>query len=135
VSVRLVLDGAVMAELLGKAGPVAEHLITKTTRFQVAARGSAPVRTGCLRDSIVKRPIVEEAEGVLSMLVVCDTTPCSPTRSSYALLVHNGTKPHDIPNAFGWGHDFGIGGRFDGRFHPGTKPHPFFTENLPLFAD
>jgi len=28
-------------------------------------------------------------------------------------------KPHDIPNAFGQGQDFGRGGRFLGKFHPG----------------
>lgn len=31
-----------------------------------------------------------------------------------------GTTPHNIPNAFGWGPDFGIGGRFGGFFHPGN---------------
>ena len=29
-------------------------------------------------------------------------------------------EAHDIPNAFGRGRDFGRGGRFAGRFHPGT---------------
>lgn len=36
------------------------------------------------------------------------------------------TEAHDIPNAFGRGPDFGIGGRFEGKFHPGTTgQHPF----------
>ncbi len=34
--------------------------------------------------------------------------------------VEEKTEPHDIPNAFGWGPQFGIGGRFEGKFHPGT---------------
>lgn len=29
-------------------------------------------------------------------------------------------EAHNIPNAFGYGHDFGIGGRFRGQFHPGA---------------
>jgi hypothetical protein len=40
-------------------------------------------------------------------------------------LMELGTEAHDIPNAFGWGPTFGIGGRFNGKFHPGTKKNPF----------
>lgn len=31
------------------------------------------------------------------------------------------TRPHNIPNAFGFGPNFGIGGRFEDMFHPGTQ--------------
>lgn len=34
--------------------------------------------------------------------------------------VENPTRPHDIPGAFGYKLPFGIGGRFNGKFHPGT---------------
>lgn len=37
------------------------------------------------------------------------------------------TRPHDIQNAFGFGFDFGIGGRFAGRFHPGTTGAHMFA--------
>jgi hypothetical protein len=40
-------------------------------------------------------------------------------------IIERGSVPHDIPNAFGRGPFFGIGGRFKGKFHPGTKPNPF----------
>ena len=43
--------------------------------------------------------------------------------SPHAEDVFFGSDPHDIPNAFGWGESFGIGGRFAGRFHPGTQPN------------
>lgn len=43
----------------------------------------------------------------------------------YAQWVIHGAKPHNIPNAFGYGPDFGIGGQFDGFFHPGNKPNDF----------
>lgn len=46
-------------------------------------------------------------------------------RSPVAKFVLGGTKPHDIPGAFGYPLPFGIGGRFEGKFHPGTKANPF----------
>jgi hypothetical protein len=46
-------------------------------------------------------------------------------RTPVAKWVLGGTKPHDIPGAFGYPSPFGIGGRFEGKFHPGTKPNPF----------
>ena len=57
-------------------------------------------------------------------------------KQPYAAAVHEGSKAHDIPNAFGWGPTFGIGGRFGGFFHPGIVPEhaqPFLRQNLPLF--
>lgn len=48
------------------------------------------------------------------------------TDDPIAPYVEYDTDPHNIPNAFGWGADFGIGGRFAGKFHPGTTgQHPF----------
>jgi len=38
----------------------------------------------------------------------------------YGGYLEYGTDPHDIPNAFGIP-GYGIGGRFDVRFHPGAK--------------
>lgn len=120
-----------MAELLhSPAGPIARHLIERATKVQMAARAQAPRRTGCLQESIVKR--VETHGGEIAIRIVSDTTPCSPSRTSYSLYVHEGTVPHDIPGAFGIPSPFGIGGRFDGKFHPGTAPNRFLTDNLHL---
>jgi len=44
----------------------------------------------------------------------------------YAQAIIEGARPHDIPNAFGRGHTFGIGGRFQGKFHPGNAAHAIF---------
>ena len=44
----------------------------------------------------------------------------------YVQYLEEGTGPHDIPRAFGKPIPFGIGGRFDGKFHPGSKKHKGF---------
>ena len=44
----------------------------------------------------------------------------------YIASLEEGSAPHDIPNAFGKGMDFGIGGRFDGKFHSGSQKHKGF---------
>lgn len=122
-----------MAELVRSPfGPVGRHLIERAEIVKTAAKAAAPRRTGCLADSIVKR--VVDLGDAFEIRIVCDTTPCSPTRQSYALFVHEGTVPHDIPNAFGWGRNFGIGGRFDGKFHPGSPPNHFLSDQLHLVA-
>lgn len=41
----------------------------------------------------------------------------------YAWFLITGTRPHNIPGAFGEALPFGTHGRFDGKFHPGMKPH------------
>lgn len=48
----------------------------------------------------------------------------------YAVYLQEGTSPHDIPNAFGRGETFGIGGKFDGFFHPGSMKHKDFIERV-----
>lgn len=44
----------------------------------------------------------------------------------YVEYLEEGTRPHDIPGAFGKPLPFGIGGRFDGKFHPGSTKHKGF---------
>ena len=44
----------------------------------------------------------------------------------YVQYLEEGTSPHDIPRAFGRPLPFGIGGRFDGKFHPGSTKHQGF---------
>lgn len=59
----------------------------------------------------------------------------TPFGAEYAIYLNTGSKPHDIPNAFGvWessGHTIplGIGGRFNGKFHPGSFKHVGFYDN------
>jgi hypothetical protein len=136
-AVKLVLDGARMAELVRSPyGPVGRHLIERATVFQAAAKAQAPRRTGCLADSIVKR--VEDHGSSFLIRVVCDTTPCSPTRASYALYVHDGTAPHDIFAKPGGVLAFpGADGSTvfaTHVHHPGTQANRFLTDNLRIFA-
>lgn len=138
-AVKLVVDGAKMAELLrGPTGPVVRHLVARATVVQAAAKAQAPRRTGCLQDSIVKR--VEDTPMGALVRIVADTTPCSPTRTSYAWWVEEGTPPHDIVArnasalAFYWanGPD-GPGTYFFRKIkHPGTKGVHFMRDALPL---
>lgn len=46
----------------------------------------------------------------------------------YVQYLEEGTEPHDIPRAFGKPLPFGIGGRFNGKFHPGSKKHVGFIK-------
>lgn len=128
--VRLVIDGAAIALMLrGPDGPIARHLIDKATIVQAGAKARAPVKTGKLRDSIVKR-FVEEFPTGLGIRVVAT--------AKYAVYVHEGTKAHIIAAkdakalAFFWAN----GPRGPGLYffkqvnHPGTWPHPFLREAL-----
>lgn len=120
-------DGAAVAELLrGPSGIVARFIQERATVVQAAAKQQVGVRSGRLRGNIVKRNI--NVDGEFGCKVGTEAVP-------YALWHHEGTEPHDIPNAFGWGPTFGIGGRFDGKFHPGTKPNPYLTDNLHLACE
>ncbi len=139
----LVIDGAEMARLLrSPTGPLGRHLIERGTVFQAAARAQlAPHRkSGCLEDSIVKR--IENLDGEIALRVISDTAPCSPDRTSYSLLVHEGTAPHDIVAqsagslGFYWANGPDGPGvyHFASVHHPGTAPVPFLTDNLALFG-
>lgn len=126
-TVRFIVDGAVLEEMTrGPGGMVWNFLERRAVSFQERAREQAPIRTGDLRKSIVKRPI-EPAPGGLGIRVIA--------AMPYALFVHEGTRPHNIPNAFGYGPTFGIGGRFEGMFHPGNHANHFLTDNLGIFAE
>lgn len=140
-TVRLIMDGAAMARMTkGPGGLVWNHLERKAKRVQAAARVQAPVRTGCLRASILPRP-VEEVPGGLGIRIVSDTTPCSPSRTSYSLFVHEGTQPHTIVGnpilAFHWANGPNGPGTYFFRsvHHPGTKANRFLTDNLHFAVD
>ena len=51
------------------------------------------------------------------------------TVAPYVQYLEEGTGPHDIPGAFGRPLPFGIGGQFDGKFHPGSTKHKGFISN------
>jgi hypothetical protein len=132
--VKLVIDGARMAELLrSPTGPVGRHLVERGEIVKQAAKAKAPRRTGCLADSIVKR-FEDRTEG-LAVIIQCDTTSCSPERKSYALYVHEGTRAHTIIAKEGSALSFIWHGErvfFTSVNHPGTKAQPFLRDALPL---
>jgi hypothetical protein len=133
----LELDGAKIAEMLrGPTGPVYRLMIDRSQRVQEASKMQAPIKTGCLRGSIVKR-FERTDTGDIAVRIVSDTTPCNPRRASYSLFVHEGTPPHRIEGrpllAFDWPNG-PTGGMFFATFvnHPGTAPNRFLSDNLYL---
>lgn len=130
--VKLIIDGARLAELTrGPSGPVWRHLVERATMVQSVARTRCPVKTGTLRDSIVKRAVEETSTG-LGIRVVAT--------AKYALFVHEGTTPHVIYAknssvlAFNWPNGpNGPGVYFFKQVnHPGTKAVPFLRDALPV---
>ena len=51
----------------------------------------------------------------------------------YVQYLEEGTKPHNIPNAFGI-RGLGTHGRFDGMFHPGSTKHKGFISEKAVGA-
>lgn len=56
------------------------------------------------------------------------------TVAPYVGYLEEGTLPHDIPRAFGRPLPFGIGGRFNGKFHPGSFKHQGFISDKSVNA-
>jgi hypothetical protein len=137
VAYKLILDGSRMAELLrSPSGPVGLHLMERSTVVQFAAKEKAGRKTGCLSDSIVKRWEASDDPVVLMCVrVVADTTPCSPTRESYALFDEEDTSAHEIAAknasalAFEW---HGERAFFQSVHHPGTAGKHYLKGSLPL---
>jgi hypothetical protein len=132
--VRIVWDGARLAELLrSPAGPVGRHIIGRGEIVRQAGKAKANRDTGCLQDSIVKR--IEEGPEGIKVRIVADTTPCSPSRTSYALFVHEGTEAHQIVAKNAQALSFEWHGQrvfFASVNHPGYKGNPFLRDALPL---
>ena len=52
----------------------------------------------------------------------------------YVEYLEEGTGAHDIPRAFGRPLPFGIGGKFNGMFHPGSTKHRGFIKDKSVGA-
>lgn len=86
-------------------------------------RERTPVVTGRLLLSISRGRVTRQlqpAGGVAYGVTVGTDDPKAPH-------VEWDTRPHDIPQAFGRPYPFGVGGRFDGKFHPGTTGQHMFS--------
>lgn len=102
-------------------------------RMVEAMKADVPVRTGELRDSIHRGPVVETGGGC-NVQIEAD--------ADQALWVDGGTRPHDIIATQDHGMlvfevDGGItiflgDDNNPGEvWHPGTAPNPFFSERMP----
>jgi len=103
-------------DILGK---VADAVIFPMLARNYVASGLKQ-RSGRLFNGITKRGApgnyVRESPGEITVGVSYEQIP-------YAQSILEGAQAHDIPNAFGRGPRFGIGGRFNGKFHPGNKKY------------
>lgn len=95
---------------------------------QAAPRGTGPGQH--LADLFTVTPIA--TQGQTASVTVTNSKQVRGGGKVYNLvdLLTTGTRPHNIPNAFGWGLGAGIGGRFSGLFHPGTRANPFVSKAL-----
>ena len=85
------------------------------------------MKTGAYIASIQIEDTKEEG-GKISNFVGSDLQVTSKAGDSYnlGLLLETGTRPHAIPNAFGFGENFGI----DPNFHPGMKAYNNYRNAL-----
>lgn len=97
---------------LEQVGIEVTNLIKRQTWF--------PYRTGNLKFNATQGAMYDET----TFRIHFDSSV-----APYITYLEEGTDPHDIPGAFGRPLPFGIGGRFDGKFHPGSHKHDGFISN------
>lgn len=66
--------------------------------------------------------------GLVTSIVPTYRIHFDSTIAPYVAYLEEGTSPHDIPRAFGRPLPFGIGGRFNGKFHSGSTKHQGFIK-------
>ena len=88
---------------------------------------NANMKTGAFIASIQIDNTKKDGDKI-STFIGSDLMVTSKAGNSYNLgqLLETGTMPHAIPNAFGWGEDFGI----DPNFHPGMKAYNNYRNAL-----
>ena len=84
-----------------------------------------PYKTGKLKYEATRGNLINSNTYVITF---------DSTVAPYIPCLEEGTKPHDIPCAFGREYPFGIGGRFDGKFHPGSIKHKGFIKDKSVNA-
>lgn len=107
------------------SGSVGRYLARKGRMVAVAARAQVGVRTGALRASIHMRHL-RDSRGQFVRI---------GSALNYALMHHEGTKPHLITPNRAQVLRFVKGSRVvyaHAVMHPGTKPNKFLTDNLRL---
>lgn len=108
--------------------------IGNTLLFDIKKASFFPYKTGHLRDDATSGDMISKDTYLIKF--DGDIAP-------YIQYLEEGTSPHDIPFAFigkgnwKWWYPFkdgvpflfGMGGRFNGKFHPGSMKHYHFIEN------
>jgi hypothetical protein len=111
-------------ELRGRYGTVDRHLHRIGNRIQQRAKRQVGVKTGRLRASIVMKHETQRGERAVRV----------GGYTSYALLHHQGTRPHIItPNKPGGNLVFRSGSRIIHTKivrHPGTRANRYLTDQL-----
>lgn len=104
-------------------GDVYKYLEKLARQLEVRAKAQVNKRSGALAASI--KSSVEQHDGEISIRIG------SPL--NYALLVHEGTKPHVITAHGGRLLRFTVRGQivYARRvYHPGTRPNRYLTDNI-----
>lgn len=92
--------------------------LKKQMRKPYQKGGCMPFDTGALKRNT--RGTFSRQETVFTLTIKDNGVIRGGKRVRYLEALENGSPDHDIPNAFGGGPLFGIGGRFNGHFHPGS---------------
>jgi len=125
--VKVAFNKAAMDEMLkSPTGMVGRYIAERARRIVVAAKMQAGVKTGKLKASIHMR---HERGGMGGQYVMVGSN------LHYALLHHEGTKPHIIVPNRSTVLRFSSGGRViytHAVRHPGTRPNRYLTDNLYL---
>lgn len=106
-----------MAFNLSRVGDEVTRLIKRASWF--------PYKTGKLKFEATSGRMIDENTYRIKF---------DSSIAPYVEYLENGTDPHDIPRAFGKPLPFGIGGRFNGKFHPGSHKHDGFIRNKSVGA-
>lgn len=119
---RLVLNKSQMTRMLTEPGqPVHTHIMKMTLKVHGTAVRLCPVDQGRLRSSI-RWSMNIDGRGVFGLV---------GTDVSYAIFVHEGTKPHTIvpinKRVLFW---TGASHPVKRVRHPGTRPRPFLRDAL-----
>lgn len=90
-----------------------------------------PYKTGKLRDKATSGQMINATTYEITF---DGNKAVDKYGNSYLDYLELGTAPHDIPRAFGKDLPFGIGGKFDGKFHPGSTKHKGFIKDKSINA-
>ena len=125
--VKVVFNKPAMDEMLrNPSGMVGRYIAERARRIVIAAKMQAGVKTGRLKNSIHMRHMRGGPAGQYVMV---------GSNLHYALLHHEGTKPHIIVPNRATVLRFSSGGRViytHAVRHPGTRPNRYLTDNLYL---